>query len=164
MTKTRTTTAKPDDPEFDNDGFEQFVRAAHDLYVAMRRNRSQLARTRSGLTPAQLGLLDAVADQGPLPVGRIAAHAGVAGPTATRMLKQLERDGVVVRTRSRADERRVEVALTDHGHDLVERQRRSLRAAQQRHYAALSPRQRTEFVEVLQQMSDWLTNTAPDDL
>ncbi|MFI1919597.1 MarR family winged helix-turn-helix transcriptional regulator [Nocardia sp. NPDC020380] len=145
------------------EGFDQFVRASHELFVAMRRNRGRLAQDRSGLTPAQLGLLDAVADRGPMPVGQIATYAGVAGPTATRMLKQLEADGVVTRERSSEDERRVDVALTDHGRELVDRQRLSLREAQRRHYAALSPRQRAEFVDVLQQMAAWLEQGVPDD-
>ena len=150
--------------DVDPDGFDQFVRASHELFVAMRRNRGRLAQTRSGLSPAQLGLLDAVADRGPMPVGRIAAYAGVAGPTATRMLKQLEADGVVTRERSREDERRVNVALTDHGRELVNRQRRSLREAQRHHYAALSPQQRADFVDVLQQMAAWLEPGVPGDL
>ncbi|MGN2638774.1 MarR family winged helix-turn-helix transcriptional regulator [Nocardia takedensis] len=148
----------------DTDGFDEFVRASHELFVAMRRNRGRLAQTRSGLSPSQLGLLDAVADRGPMPVGRIAAYAGVAGPTATRMLKQLEADGVVTRERSSQDERRVDVALTDHGRELVDRQRRTLREAQHRHYTALSPEQRAQFVDVLQQMVAWLEPGVPDDL
>lgn len=96
-------------------------------------------------------------------VGQIAAYAGVASPTATRMLKQLESDGVVTRQRSREDERRVTVALTDHGRELVERQRESLREAQRRHYTALSPQQRAQFVDVLQQMAAWLETALPPD-
>ena len=135
------------------EGFEQFVDAAHQLFTAMRRNRGQLAQARSGLSLSQLGLLDAVVARGPLTVGEVAAHAGVSGPTATRMLKQLERDGVVTRRRSAEDERRVVVALTAEGRRLVERQRASLRAAQRKHYAALTPEQRVAFVDVLQQMA-----------
>jgi DNA-binding MarR family transcriptional regulator len=69
------------------------------------------------------------------------------------MLKQLEGDGIVTRQRSPADERRVMVGLTDRGREIVERQRRSLRSAQRRHYAALTPEQRTLFVDVLEQMA-----------
>jgi MarR family transcriptional regulator, organic hydroperoxide resistance regulator len=137
----------------DPERFEQFVAAAHQLFSAMRRNRGRLAQARSGLSLSQLGLLDGVADDEPLSVGEVAARAGVAGPTATRMLKQLERDGVVTRRRSTHDERQVVVALTEHGRRLVERQRTSLRAAQRKHFAALSPSQRDAFVDVLQQMA-----------
>ena len=142
-----------DGDDRDDPGFEQFVSAAQQLFSVMSRNRGRLAQARSGLSLSQLGLLDAIVDRGPLPVGEIAAHAGVAGPTATRMLKQLERDGIVTRERSPADERRVMVTLTDRGREIVERQRRSLRSAQRRHYAALTPDQRTLFVDVLEQMA-----------
>lgn len=134
-------------------GFEEFVAVSHELFTVMRRNRGRLARTEAGLSLSQLTLLDAVATQGPLLVGQIAAHAGVSGPSATRMLKQLERDGVVTRQRSAEDERKVLVALTEHGQDLVRRQRRALRASQRKDYAALTPEQRVVFVEVLRQMA-----------
>jgi DNA-binding MarR family transcriptional regulator len=138
------------------DGFEDFVTATQDLFTAMRRNRGRLARIESGLSLSQLSLLDAVATHGPLGVGQIATYAGVSGPSATRMLKQLERDGVVTRQRSAEDERKVQVDLTEHGRDLVERQRQALRQAQREHYEQLTPEQRAVFVDVLQQMATML--------
>jgi DNA-binding MarR family transcriptional regulator len=137
----------------DEEGFEQFVAASQELFAVMRRNRGRIAGREAGLSLSQLGLLDAVATHGPLLVGQIAAHAGVSGPSATRMLKQLEAEGVVTRRRSADDERKVLVALTDHGQDLVDRQRRALRTAQRGHYAELTAQQRKVFVEVLHQMA-----------
>ena len=140
--------------------FEDFVTATHDLYAAMRRNRAQLARDTGGLSLSQLALLDAVATDGPLPVGEIATQAGVSGPNATRMLKQLEQSGVVTRTRSPEDERKVVVALTPEGRTLYTQNRKALRASQQAHWSTLTPTQRTQFVKVLQQMAvmipDWV--------
>jgi len=137
--------------------FEDFVTAAQDLFMAMRRNRGRLARTAAGLSLSQLTLLDAVLTRGPLLVGQIAAHAGVSGPSATRMLKQLEQDGVVVRRRSPDDERKVVVDLTEHGRVLVEGQHRALRESQRRDYESLSPQEREVFVDVLQQMARMIT-------
>jgi DNA-binding MarR family transcriptional regulator len=134
-------------------GFDDFVTATQDLFTVMRRNRGRLATIESGLSLSQLSLLDAVATHGPLVVGQIAGHAGVSGPSATRMLKQLERDGVVTRHRSADDERKVVVDLTEHGRDLVERQRGALRDLQQRHYTSLTPQERENFVDVLQRMA-----------
>ncbi|MFL6077501.1 MAG: MarR family winged helix-turn-helix transcriptional regulator [Mycobacteriales bacterium] len=139
--------------EIDEQGFENFVTASHDLFTAMARNRGRLARRESSLSLSQLALLDAVAAGGPLLVGEVAARAGVSGPAATRMLKQLERDGVVTRRRSADDERKVLVELTPVGRDLVERQRRALREWQRAHYASMSPEQRAVFVDVLRQMA-----------
>lgn len=141
------------------EGFDDFVSATHDLFVAMRRNRGRLAHSESGLSLSQLTLLDAVATHGALLVGEIATYAGISGPAATRTLKQLERDGVVTRQRSVDDERKVVVDLTGHGRDLVARQRRGLRKAQLADYESLTPRQRKAFVGVLRQMAtmidDW---------
>lgn len=146
----------PTDPQF-----EDFVTATHDLYAAMRRNRARLAGDATGLSLAQLALLEAVAADGPLPVGEVASQAGVSGPNATRMLKQLEQSGVVTRTRSPQDERKVEVALTPQGRALYTRNRNALRASQQAHWASLSPTQRTQFVKVLQQMAVMIPQWVP---
>jgi DNA-binding MarR family transcriptional regulator len=146
----------------DDEGFEDFVAASHELFTAMRRNRGRLASSESGLSLSQLALLDAVATDGPLLVGQIAAHAGVSGPSATRMLKQLEHQGVVTRQRSSDDERKVLVTLTERGRDLVERQRDALRDKQRQDYAALGPRQRETFVDVLRQMATMVRRWSPD--
>lgn len=164
--KKETTQARTQDG-YDEPGFEEFVSAAHNLFIAMKRNRGHHAQAGAGLSLSQLGLLEALADQGSMPVGWIADQAGVAGPTATRMLKLLERDGVVVRQRCVEDERRMLIGLTNLGRELVERQRNSLRQAQQKHYASLPPKQRADFIRVLQKMTatmvNWSSEPAPAD-
>lgn len=153
--------------EYNEPGFEEFVSAAHNLFIAMKRNRGHHAQAGAGLSLSQLGLLEALADQESMSVGWIADQAGVAGPTATRMLKLLERDGIVVRQRCVEDERRMLIGLTSLGRQLVERQRNSLREAQQKHYASLPPKQRADFIRVLQQMTatmvNWSSELAPAD-
>ena len=147
----------------DDQGFADFVAASHELFTAMRRNRGRLASSESGLSLSQLALLDAVATDGPLLVGQIAAHAGVSGPSATRMLKQLERRGVVTRQRSSDDERKVLVTLTERGRDLVARQRTALRDKQHHDYAALSPRQRETIVDAMRQLASMIDKWSQDD-
>ena len=78
------------------------------------------------------------------------------------MLKQRERRGVVTRQRSSDDERKVLVTLTERGRDLVARRRTALRDKQRQDYAALSPRQRETFVEVLRQMATMVGKWSPD--
>src|SRR4051794_16706523 len=109
----------------------------------MRRNRARLASSAAGLSLSQLSLLESVTS--PMTVGEIAAQAGVSGPSATRMLQGLERDGIVPRQRSPHDERKVLVDLTPHGSHLVARQRAALLALQREHYASLTPTQREVF-------------------
>lgn len=50
----------------------------------------------------------------------IADHLGLARSTTTMVLKRLEQKGLVSKTRSEADERRVDVARTADGDSLVE--------------------------------------------
>ncbi|MFC0112045.1 MarR family winged helix-turn-helix transcriptional regulator [Kibdelosporangium aridum] len=139
--------------DVDEQEFNDFVAASQTLFAMVRRSRGRLANQATGLSLSQLSLLEPVAVHGPLMVGQIAAYAGVAGPSATRMLKQLEAKGVVSRQRSTEDERKVLVALTPRGEELVVRHRSAVRAAQRDHFAKLMPQQRKVFVEVLNQMA-----------
>ncbi|MFF5442150.1 MarR family transcriptional regulator [Streptomyces achromogenes] len=120
-------------------GVEELARAADRLFYAMRRARSAtVGQSAAGLSMAQLALLAPLAeDDGGegLPVGRLAAHAEVSVPTATRMLKQLEGRSVVTRRRSPHDERQVLVRLTQEGAEHLAVMQAQLRARQ---YAALS--------------------------
>ena len=82
---------------------------------------------------SQSHLLSALAERPRARIGQLAEAAGVAPPTATRMLDGLERAGVVTRRPSEADRRCVNVELTGEGgrllaekRDLVTRKRRAL--------------------------------------
>lgn len=58
---------------------------------------------------------------GPQLISDLAARAGVDVSTMSRLLRQLERDGLVVRERDVGDLRRVEVRITDQGREAHER-------------------------------------------
>src|SRR5689334_6853600 len=109
---------KPDLQAF-NDSLDEFMRA-------IRRARGRLlAEGKEGeLSLSQYQLLDPLerAD-GPLPVGEIAVGAGVSAPTATRMLDNLEREGLVVRERRDGDRRLVHVRVTAQGRKAVKAKR-----------------------------------------
>ena len=136
--------------------FEDFIRVCHNLFKAMTRDRGYYAQMRSQLSLSQLNLLDALADEGTLSVSQIAHRAGVAIPTATRMLKILENKNIVIRKKNEADARSWLMELTEYGLHLVKEQRNGLREIQFKHFSTLTPEQRTNFVTVLQQMSDTL--------
>ncbi|MFI6356326.1 MarR family transcriptional regulator [Streptomyces sp. NPDC050743] len=68
-----------------------------------------------GLSLVQVSLLEPLAAEADVPVGRLASSADVSVPTATRVLRQLVTKGIVVRRRSAEDERRVLVSRTDDG-------------------------------------------------
>jgi DNA-binding MarR family transcriptional regulator len=106
------------------------------------------------LSLSQVQLLEALADHGAFGVSEMAEHAGVTTPTATRMLKQLERDGIVTRTRTPGDERRVQVALTDTGTTLLADHRTRLRERQLRAFRELTPDQRAVVTELTRRLGE----------
>ena len=79
---------------------DEFTHAWEAFFRATRRarGRSTGPLEGSGLTLAQYQLLEALRETPRLPVSELAASAGVAPPTATRMLDALVRDGIAERT------------------------------------------------------------------
>lgn len=85
------------------------------LYVAYFRNTE-----RSDLTGPQLSILRRLEVEGPSRISHIATSEGVRMPTASNTINQLEKRGLVHRTRSAEDRRGVLVALTEQGkHELA---------------------------------------------
>ncbi|MEU6389464.1 MarR family transcriptional regulator [Streptomyces sp. NPDC046939] len=132
---------------------EEMGKAADALFYAMRAARSASAAGDGGLSLAQLAVLEPLADEGEVPVGRLARAAGVSVPTVTRMVKQLEARGVVVRRRSSQDERQVLVRLTASGAALLADVVAHRRARQARAYEAFTPEERAQLVRLLPRLA-----------
>jgi MarR family transcriptional regulator, organic hydroperoxide resistance regulator len=133
------------------DAFGEFMRATRRL-----RGRAAAERERDGdLSLSQYQLLEALLDaDGPLTVSELAIGAGVASPTATRMLTGLERDGLVARERPPVgDQRRVMIRLTDDGRVRAEAKR--TRVAQWRRdlFASLTPNERDQAARLLDRLA-----------
>lgn len=73
------------------------------------------------LTYPQYLVLLVLWEEGPVTVGRLGERLHLDSGTLSPLLKRLEANGVVVRQRSRSDERQVEIDLTDAGRALEER-------------------------------------------
>ncbi|AMW20849.1 putative transcriptional regulator, MarR family protein [Mycobacteroides stephanolepidis] len=117
---------------------EELVAATDALYFAMRRGRTSPAGTQAGMSRSQLELLAPLLDRDSMSVSQLAGTAGVAVPTATRALKQLEERGVVERTRSASDDRLVLVGLTPAGRTRVADAQVAFRARQHGVFAELT--------------------------
>ncbi|MFI9275639.1 MarR family winged helix-turn-helix transcriptional regulator [Kitasatospora sp. NPDC052896] len=150
---------RPDDTDHGT-GVEELARAADTLFLAMRRARSAGADQAGELSLAQQSMLEPLALEAGLPVGRLAADAGVSVPTATRMLQQLETKGIVTRRRSPEDERRVLIALTDDGADRLARIRSHRRERQALGYATFSPEERLQLARQLRRLADIIDDLA----
>ncbi|GAB5906714.1 MULTISPECIES: MarR family winged helix-turn-helix transcriptional regulator [Mycobacteroides] len=117
---------------------EELVAATDALYFAMRRGRTSPAGTQAGMSRSQLELLAPLLDRDSMSVSQLAGTAGVAVPTATRALKQLEERGVVERTRSASDDRLVLVGLTTAGRTRVVNAQVAFRTRQHAVFAELA--------------------------
>lgn len=74
-----------------------------------------------GLTYPQYLVLSVLGEADGLTIGGVAARLDLESSTVTPLVKRLESAGLLTRTRSLEDERRVEVKLTSAGHALLER-------------------------------------------
>jgi MarR family transcriptional regulator, organic hydroperoxide resistance regulator len=131
-----------------------FEVAWEEFFAAHRRARARAARDQpGGLSLSHVHLLTPLLGREAQTVGTLAASAAVAGPTATRMLDALERDGVVTRNRSREDRRVVTVALTEHGAALLTAKRRSISAKRRRAFRSLTPEEQTGAANLLRRLA-----------
>lgn len=116
--------------------------------------------TELNLTYPQYLVLLVLWEDGPVTVGRLGERLHLDSGTLSPLLKRLEANGYVNRRRSRADERQVEVVLTDAGHALEER----AQCIPEQLFSAtgLSVDEAEQLREAVRQLSDVLMNT-PDD-
>ncbi|WP_247204164.1 MarR family transcriptional regulator [Streptomyces sp. AgN23] len=94
---------------------EALTRAAYSLSAADARLRGRATRTPGALSLTHARVLRVLAEEGPLPVTRLAEHAETTGAAATQLVNGLERAGHVTRERPDNDRRSVFVALTPAG-------------------------------------------------
>jgi DNA-binding MarR family transcriptional regulator len=100
------------------------VLAAQDLRLAIgrvaRRLRQLYATERDGAANfIELGILVRLQREGPTSPGTLAAGEGVTSQAIAGVVRELERRALVERTGDQADRRRVAVAITDAGRELI---------------------------------------------
>ena len=98
---------------------------ALDTYIKLRRAVNAVGRREGeqmrtvGLTESQLGVLEALFHLGPLCQRQLAAKVLKSAGNMTTVVDNLERRGLVERTREAGDRRVVTVCLTDRGEALI---------------------------------------------
>jgi len=134
---------------------DEFSTAWESFFRATRRARGRAIGPLEGssLTLAQYQLLEALQTAERLPVSELAASAGVAPPTATRMLDALVREGVVARTPCEDDRRVVRVALTEGGRDAVATAGRQVAERRARVRDQLSPDEQAQAAALLRRLA-----------
>ncbi len=93
------------------------VRVADRIHSAAIRllRHLRVADTTTGLSAPRLSALSVVVHAGQIAIGALARAEQVRAPTVSRLVKALERDGLVTRTRSPEDERVQLVRATARG-------------------------------------------------
>lgn len=120
------------------------------LRVAIARLSRRLRRTGiAGLTPTQLAALSTVERSGPLRLGDLAAAEGIAPSTLTRLVTVLEEEGFVTRRPDPSDARASTIAITEVGHQTMERLRDEGTALLAQNLQLLTPEQRAALAAAL---------------
>ena len=141
---------------------DQFAAAWETFFRTTRRLRARAGKQDlGGLSLAQYQLLQPLRDADELTVGVLAEGAGVAAPTATRMLDCLERDGRLTRRHSEADRRAVLIALTPSGRDAVDAAHAEVTAWRRRVFEALEPAEREQAAALLIRLSEVMEEQTP---
>jgi DNA-binding MarR family transcriptional regulator len=134
---------------------QRFSAAWESFFRTTRRLRARAHRFsgEAGMSLPQYHLLEGLRDVPELSVGELAETAGVAPPTATRMLDCLARDGFIVRRHSETDRRSVLVRLTPEGEDAVEKAHAVVEAYRRQVFESLAPGEREQATELLARLS-----------
>jgi DNA-binding MarR family transcriptional regulator len=152
MSKTTSRPKPAASPEVETFGaaIDDFMRA-----VQSARGRFNRAPVVPELSLSQFHLLAPLASSdGPLPTCALADAAAVAPPTATRMLDGLVERGLAERTRpTGGDRRRVEIALTEEGRELVEAKRARILESRAKVLERLSPSDRRAAARLLHSLA-----------
>jgi MarR family transcriptional regulator, organic hydroperoxide resistance regulator len=129
--------------------------ALHDFFRAARRARGRAAGRTSGdgLSLAQYHLLEPLAD-GPLTNRQLAEQAGVASPTATRMVDVLLGRRLVTRLEDPVDRRAVLISLTPKGREALDTKLREYDAVRRRIADALEPDEQRVAADLLRRLAD----------
>ena len=141
---------------------DQFTAAWEAFFRTTRRLRSRAGRQPlEGLSLPQYHLLEALRDTDELTVGLLAEAAGVAPPSATRMLDCLARDGYVERRHSESDRRSVLVSLTPSGRIAVQSAHEQVSSWRRRVFESLEPAEREQAARLLTRLSQAMEEQTP---
>jgi DNA-binding MarR family transcriptional regulator len=133
---------------------EPFATAWEAFVLALRRSQARNRDSGSRLSLSQWDLLRGLGDGEEIGVGALAAAAGIAPATATRVLDGLERDGIVRRSRPRQDRRTVTVALTAEGRRRLRRTREWIAGRERRLLERLAPDEREAAARLLGHLAE----------
>lgn len=120
---------------------EETATILHAVLALGRRLRSE--RPPESVTLSALSILGTLNRLGPIPATRLAAEERLQPQSLTRLVATLEKDRLIVRTRSETDRREITIAITKQGERVLTSDLRSRQAwVEQAVKSALSERER----------------------
>jgi DNA-binding MarR family transcriptional regulator len=130
------------------------TQALEEFFRATKRARGREASRPAGdgVTLAQFQLLEPLAD-GPRTNRQLADAAGVASPTATRMIDLMTGRGLVSRVEDPGDRRAVLISLTPAGREALQAKLDEYEARRERVAEAIEPGERAVAARLLQRLA-----------
>ncbi len=135
-------------------GAAQSFDHAWDAFVLAIRRAQARGQAAGDLTLSQYYLLKPLEGGRSVALCDLADSAGIAGPTATRVIDGLERSGDVRRKRSTKDRRTVLVSLTARGRQRLAGKHRQLAARRAHLYEQLEPDEREQSERLLRHLAE----------
>lgn len=126
--------------------------------------RSHELEREVGLSSAQLNVLWVLSESGPAPIGKIARAVGVSNATLSATADRLEEHGLLTRSRSSVDKRRVLIELTEEGRSILKRRPLPFGEAFVSRLGELQKWQRTELLASVQHVSAMIGGDVPSTL
>jgi len=114
----------------------------------------------AGVSPEQVSLLVAIKYAPGIGLRELAARERVSPPAMTKHVDRLERDGLVARTPSAEDRRRVGVSLTEEGQRVLRRVRSRRTAWLAQRLRGLSPKELAAVEAAVEQLRRLLPEEA----
>ena len=130
-----------------------------ELFIALRRItraidlHSKKLQRETGLTTSQLLVLEAVVKLDTSTPSNIAKEVQLSQATVTNLVDRMERNNLVLRQKSIADKRVVEVQLTEKGRDMVEIAPEPLQAGFLREYRKLERWEQHQLIGSIQRIA-----------
>lgn len=110
----------------------------------------------AGLTPAQLRVLQIVAERGGATSKALATQMGVSQATVTALIDKLVAQGLVERIPSELDRRQVDIAVTAEGHKRLQVAPDALQQRYVRAFGKLAPWEQAQLLSSLERVADML--------
>ena len=103
----------------ENRALDLWVKLARAFSVFSRRTQEHIRSCE--LTPSQFAVLECLGHKGEMTLGELSSKMLMSCGNMTVVVDNLEKDGLVARTRSEADRRVIHVSLTESGQALFDR-------------------------------------------